>query len=79
MDGTRIVSRLLLPLVVKRNMDGLKVANGPVGLTVADSVRFPWKPLRLRRLRVCVELLPTRIITLLAGLLMLKSVTMIIS
>jgi hypothetical protein len=79
LDGTRIVRRLLLPLVVKRNMDGLKVANGPGGLTIADSVRFPWKPLRPLRLRVCVKLLPACIITLLAGLLMLKSVTMIIS
>ena len=73
-----IVRRLLL-LVVRRSMEGLSVAMGPLGLTVAESVRFPWKPLMLCRLSVIVELLPARIVTLLAELPRLKSVAVIVS
>jgi hypothetical protein len=79
LDGTTIVRRLLLPVVVRWRVEGLSVAKGPLGLTVAESVKFPWNPLRLCRLSVIVELLPARIITLLVELLRLKSVAVIVS
>jgi hypothetical protein len=79
LDGTAIVRTLLFPLVFRCSIDGLRVARGPLGLKPADIVRLPTKPLRLPRLRVCVELLPACIVTLLVVLLRLKSETVIVS
>jgi len=78
-EGTVMVRRLLLLLAVKTTEDGFRVAIGPLGLVIAESSRVPWKLLRPWKLKVRLELLPACIVRMLAGVLIVKSVTVIVN
>ena len=77
-NGTVIVS-WEVAVVDRKKIDGLSEAKGSVGETVDVTLSVAWNPLRLWKLRVIVEFAPGEIVRLLAGLVRLKSVTVIVN